>query len=196
MARIWFVVRETAAAAVALVPVCCLLHLFVFRSWRKSLPYGLFALYLAAVWALVGLPNVTYVRFGCNLNLIPLAGILGDLKNAVLNVALFVPLGVFLPLLWRDLGRLGPAVSFGFCTSLAIELLQLFTLRATDVNDLITNTLGTCLGILIAGGLGRRFPGLVGNGTKKERTFLLTAVAAVMFFAYPFLSDWAWKLTQ
>lgn len=193
MARIVFVVRETAAAAVALVPVWILLHVLVFRSWRKSIPYGLFALYLGAVWALVGLPNVAYVRFGCNLNLIPLVGIPEDLKNAALNVALFVPLGGCVPLLWKDLRGMR-AVGFGFGMSLLIELLQIFTYRAADVNDLLTNTLGTCLGVLASTVLGRVLPEL--EGTQKERTVLLLAVAAVMFFFYPFLSDWAWRLTQ
>lgn len=37
----------------------------------------------------------------------------------------------------------------GFCFSLLIETDQLFNRRATDIDDLIMNTLGTALGFLI-----------------------------------------------
>ncbi|MFQ7854068.1 MAG: VanZ family protein [Flavonifractor plautii] len=37
----------------------------------------------------------------------------------------------------------------GFCTSFCVEFLQLFVGRATDIDDLILNTLGGCLGGLL-----------------------------------------------
>uniref|UniRef100_UPI002731C1BE VanZ family protein n=1 Tax=Faecalibaculum rodentium TaxID=1702221 RepID=UPI002731C1BE len=66
--------------------------------------------------------------------------------DTALNVVLFVPLGFFLPWLWRTFDGLKQTALTGFLLSLGIELLQVFGLGITDINDLITNTLGTILG--------------------------------------------------
>ena len=63
------------------------------------------------------------------------------------NIAMFMPFGFFLPLLWRISGKATAAV--GFCVSLSIELIQLFLPRWTDIDDLILNTSGTLLGLLV-----------------------------------------------
>lgn len=65
------------------------------------------------------------------------------------NTLIFLPVGFFPNLLWRR-PRWWKGLVVGFCTSFAIEFLQLFVNRATDVDDLILNTLGAFLGGLIA----------------------------------------------
>lgn len=190
MGRLFFIIRETAAAAVVLIPIFFVLGGLVLRDWKCGGKYALFSCYLAAVWALVGLPNVTYVRLDLNLNLIPFAGMLADLKNCLLNVALFVPLGLFLPALWKRYRKGKRTVLFGFGLSLAIELLQVLTLRATDVNDLLANTLGTALGFLAA----KLLPLPPGEENTSGLRLTLGTTAAVMFFVYPFLSELAWRL--
>jgi VanZ family protein len=66
------------------------------------------------------------------------------------NVAMFLPLGVLLLLL---LGRRGwwAAMLTGFLLSVAIEAAQ-FVLpgRVSDIRDLVANSLGTALGVLVA----------------------------------------------
>ena len=67
--------------------------------------------------------------------------------NVLLNIALFVPLGVLLPLLGKPFRKWYAALGAGFGVSLLIELTQLFTGSGTcDVDDLFTNTLGAMLG--------------------------------------------------
>lgn len=190
MGQILFILRETGAAAVVLVPMFFVLDKLVLRDRKRAAKYALFSCYLAAVWALVGLPNVTYVRFELKGNLIPFAGMGADLKNCLLNVVLFVPLGFGLPLLWKKYRAGKRTVLFGLLMSLAIEALQVFTYRATDVNDVITNTLGTALGYLPA----RLLP--LPEGEEETGGLRLTAgvTAAVMFFVHPFLSELAWRL--
>ena len=71
------------------------------------------------------------------------------LVDVLLNVLLFVPLGVAL----RRTGmRLLLVVGGGFAISLAIELLQLALIAGRDasVSDLITNTAGAALGAVLA----------------------------------------------
>ena len=69
------------------------------------------------------------------------------------NVLVFVPLGIGLAgILYSDNPRqtIRRAALFGFLVSLTIELTQLtIPSRATDVDDLIFNTLGTLLGAVI-----------------------------------------------
>lgn len=69
------------------------------------------------------------------------------LANVLLNVAMFVPFGFLLPLLWKHGCKWYVSIPSGFGFSLAIELIQLLSHRGIfDVDDLFTNTLGTALG--------------------------------------------------
>jgi len=191
MFRIYLAVVDVIPAAIVLVPLFLILYGTAYkRDSRKSIICCLFCLYLAAVFSLVGIPNVTYFRPDLNLNFIPFAGIVYDLKNSVLNIALFVPLGVFLPVLWERFRRVAPTVVFGAGLSLTIELLQMLTYRATDVNDLITNTLGAMLGFLVAKPISRRYP-VIGKG--RGDVYALCALSfSVMFFLHPVLSPMLW----
>ena len=51
-----------------------------------------------------------------------------------------------LPLLDERFDRFGKVLLVGFLLSLSVELVQMFGCGSTDVNDLVTNTLGTGLG--------------------------------------------------
>jgi glycopeptide antibiotics resistance protein len=72
-----------------------------------------------------------------------------------LNILMFVPFGVLLPLVWRRLNRAGRVGVASLVASLAIELTQLVewivlgNYRTVDVNDLIANTAGGLLGYAI-----------------------------------------------
>lgn len=82
-----------------------------------------------------------------NINLIPLAD--GFSLEFLLNVFCFIPLGFFCPMISRAYERVQNVLLIGFGFSLLIEVSQLFTLyRATDVSDLIANTLGAFIGYL------------------------------------------------
>ena len=67
---------------------------------------------------------------------------------AIANLLIFCPVGFFPALLWRG-NRCMLGLLTGFCTSFCVEFLQLFVGRATDIDDLILNTLGGCLGGLL-----------------------------------------------
>lgn len=191
MYRFFLAAVDVIPAAVVLIPVFILLYFKRYnRDLKKCALYCVFCLYLSAVFVLVGIPNVTYFRPEVNLNLIPFKGMMQDLKNGILNVILFVPLGFLLPVLWQNFRRMGACVAFGLGLSLAIELMQMLTFRATDVNDLITNTAGTLLGFLLAKGLTPKIPAA---GEGRREALCLTALSfSVMFFIHPFLSPLIW----
>lgn len=194
MHRIYAMCLEAAVAAVPLVPAFLVLDRRRFHSHRRTAVYLLFALYLAAMDAVVGLPNVRYVRFDPNINLRPFLYMFSDYRNSLLNVLLFVPLGFFLPVLWQGFHRAWRTVLFGFGASLLIELLQLFSFRATDVNDLMTNTLGAFLGWVLGRLLLLLLPGLQPQQGTRDLYTICGVTFGVGFFLQPFLADLVWAL--
>ena len=104
----------------------------------------LFVYYLFGLWWMTGIGPLQ--PFAPRLVLVPFADMIQGPVDTALNVVLFVPLGFFLPWLWRTFDGLKQTALTGFLLSLGIELLQVFGLGITDINDLITNTLGTILG--------------------------------------------------
>ncbi len=69
------------------------------------------------------------------------------LLNLIGNTAMFIPSGIILPILYKRLNSFWKVLAAGAGISLCIELLQLpFHVRATDVDDLILNTVGVAIG--------------------------------------------------
>jgi glycopeptide antibiotics resistance protein len=72
------------------------------------------------------------------------------------NIAMFVPLGFFIPLLFK--ASLRRTAFAGFVLSLFIEICQLPLSRWTDIDDLWLNTLGALLGFGLYKAVLRGFP--------------------------------------
>ena len=78
------------------------------------------------------------------------------LLNLIGNVAMFIPSGIILPVLYPRLRSFCRTAAAGAGISLCIELLQLpFFDRATDIDDLILNTAGCAVGYLICAAVRR-----------------------------------------
>ncbi|MBQ9181932.1 MAG: VanZ family protein [Bacilli bacterium] len=69
------------------------------------------------------------------------------LINFLGNIILFIPFGFVIPLLWNVSNR--KVIVIGACISFFIEISQLLLARGTDVDDLILNTSGVILGLLL-----------------------------------------------
>ena len=189
-------VIEILLSAILLIPVFAVLHKSSFHSIPKTVRYFVFAVYLSAVYLFVGMPTLQFLRFEVSLTLVPFLPMITDLKNTLLNILLFVPLGILLPFLWKRYKTLKSTCLFGFCLSLSIEVLQIFTYRATDVNDIIANTLGTLLGYLLFRVISRLLPSVTGAAGRKNDVFvILFSVFGVMFFLQPYLAALYYKFT-
>ena len=69
------------------------------------------------------------------------------LLNLIGNTAMFLPLGIVWPAVFKKLNTHGKVILAGVGVSLTIEVLQLpFFGRTTDIDDLILNTLGFLIG--------------------------------------------------
>lgn len=69
------------------------------------------------------------------------------LLNVIGNTAMFIPSGIVLPIVYKNLNRFWKVFLAGAGISLCIETIQLpFSVRATDIDDLILNTVGVIVG--------------------------------------------------
>ncbi len=67
----------------------------------------------------------------------------------ILNIVMCMPLGFLLPLIWKECRNLKRAAVTGLLFSAAIEASQLLNFRATDIDDLTANVIGTVIGYLL-----------------------------------------------
>ncbi len=156
----------------AVLPIYVTLRLLVMRraafNPRHEVALLVFVLFLSGLASQTILPTVRFsegeihvINDGVHTtNLIPLK-VFADTYTEVFkngnvapliinffgNVVMFMPIGFLVPLLWRaSSGRL---IIIGFLCSLFVELSQLLLPRSSDVDDLILNTAGVALGLLI-----------------------------------------------
>lgn len=74
----------------------------------------------------------------------------GVLVQVIYNICLFIPFGILLPMVFKkQTWSFLKIIIVGFITSLVIEILQFFTGRFCDIDDVIVNTIGTLAGFAI-----------------------------------------------
>ncbi|MBS6196497.1 MAG: VanZ family protein [Clostridiales bacterium] len=163
----------------------------------------LMGIYLGMVWNITGLPGITSFRMEISggLSLIPFRDVSAFGYTA--NVIMLMPLGILMPLLWKNCRKLWKTAAAGFMTSLSIECLQLFTFRATDVDDLIMNTLGAAAGYGIFCVIRRLLPKMTETCSGKlseheqrnEMLIVLGMVCLLRFIVYPVvMEEWIWGM--
>ena len=91
--------------------------------------------------------------FPPRINLVPIVYLLDypERREAILNfvgnTAMFVPLGIVWPLVFRQLDTHGKVIAAGVGCSMLIEILQLpFVDRVSDIDDLLLNSMGFIAG--------------------------------------------------
>lgn len=94
--------------------------------------------------------------FPPRINLMPIVYLLDypERREAILNfvgnTAMFVPLGIVWPLVFRQLDAHWKVIAAGVGCSLLIEILQLpFADRVSDIDDLLLNSVGYIAGYLL-----------------------------------------------
>ncbi|MFE6256862.1 VanZ family protein [Agromyces sp. NPDC057865] len=126
--------RRVVGARIALVPYLVLLGLVVFLPAREAGRVTGIVGWLAEALATVGVPRE------------PAAVVLEFLANVVL----FTPFGVLVVLAFPGV-RWWTVVLAGFLLSVGIELVQLaIPSRVSSVSDVVANTTGTALGVVLA----------------------------------------------
>ena len=160
---IFYVFRRAIPPALICLTFGVVLLVLVNRKFRREgmpFPKGQAVAILLLLCYLGGLAAVTFMNrmesgMGMGIQLRPFlafweawnAFTLQVWLNPLLNIAMFLPLGVLLPLAVKRFQRWYWMLAAGAGTSLAIEALQhLLNRGQADVDDLICNTLGAMLG--------------------------------------------------
>ena len=167
MTYILFYIKSMLPYILGAVPIIVVYRLLRVRSLHmrgiETTPYHeagvfIFLLYLIGLASQAILPHQNSVGFGGgSINLIPFQ-IFIDAGRAVAldhnfeplvislggNIGIFIPMGFFIPLLWRRTCK--QTVAITFLVSLTIELCQLTQVRCSDIDDLWMNTLGGLIG--------------------------------------------------
>ncbi len=137
----------------------------------KRKTFILFAFYsIAMLWLLFGQRmgfasyDNYFLQLKNNINLIPFrtiaeyaekyqSGVLSLVRLAIINLAgnvgVFIPLGVFLPMLWKKMRNYKTMFIISSAIILAVEAIQYFTLLGSfDIDDYILNIIGIFIGFL------------------------------------------------
>jgi len=165
------------------------------KAVQNFLLYSVFVLYAIVLFVFL---LKTWDFFDANreihrsINLVPLHSIINYLlgedivgrgfsfMNVFGNIILFIPLGIYLPLLVRD-KRMGINILWIFLISLSVEITQyIFGIGASDIDDVILNTLGGFIGIAIYKGLLYLFKDE--NKTRLVFTVVTTIIAVPVLY--------------
>jgi len=96
------------------------------------------------------------LAFPPRINLLPIVYLMDypvfreAMLNLIGNTAMFIPIGIVWPAVFKQLDSHKKAIAAGICFSLCIEILQLpFFDRVSDIDDLLLNSLGYLMGYSI-----------------------------------------------
>lgn len=176
---------------------CLIYQYFVLRRKQESILLTsmiwrwTFIFYLYLVVSVTGIGTLEdllsypeVIRPG-EINVLPFSSGFG-IQN-ILNIIMFMPFGFLVPLIWKQSRKLSGTVLLGFEFSLLIEFLQLFNRRATDIDDLLMNTLGALLGFLlwkIYQLLVKKIPKEIHSFPRQEPLIYVLLSLAGVFFLY------------
>lgn len=184
---------RAGSVLILLIPTFLILHITFFHQIKRTAACFLLGLYFAGIYTVTGLPTIQFTTFEPSIYLLPIYGILFDIRNSILNVILFIPLGFLVPLFCGKFRSTRQVLLMGLACSLFIEFAQMFTYRLSDVNDLLTNTIGTWLGYGISKPiLEKKSPVPLLHG--KDIGMSAAAAAVLMYFLQPMVGSWLWRV--
>ncbi len=202
MIRLLSIGIDCISSIIFVVPVVIILRCAIFRqrNFNQFIAILIFALYSIAVFSVVGIPTVGTFKVDFGVNLIPLIDIVNSpldyIKNTILNIILFVPMGFLVPAIWKNYRSIKTMFFMGLALSVSIEILQIFTFRFTDIDDLITNTAGTIIGYEISKRFSFKLPlKLAGNKEyliRYEPVIILKVMLLIGVFLKPIVSSSIW----
>lgn len=153
---------------------------------------------LTGIYSVTGIPDIKDCSFDFTLNLIPLVDVLSSPDQYLLNILMFLPVGFLLPLLWDEYQDFRHLMGFCCFLTVFIEVAQVFTFRTTDVDDLLTNLLGTALGYALihlpAKRWNIRLPLNIDNDYEEKhgQWVYLLVLFLQQFFVQPYWSAFFW----
>ena len=179
------IIIRSISGYVFIVPVIILYYLFLGRINKKqtclhAISMFVFCYYLFGILTVTGIGFTKSIIFSPNISYVPFIGMITGPVDTMLNIILFVPMGLFLPLLYKKYDSIKAVALTGLIFSVSVEIVQMFGWGSSDINDLITNTIGVCLGYLIYKVLLKVLPNKL---TEQLHSKNINAIAEVLIFA-------------
>ena len=204
MLRLLSIGIDCISSAIFVIPTVLILQYAIFRqrNFKQLIAVLIFAFYSIAVFSAVGVPAVSTCRVDFSFHFIPLIDIVSSplayIKNTILNIILFIPMGFLVPVVWPDYRSKKIMFFMGFALSASIEFLQIFTFRLTDVDDLITNTAGTVIGYYLSKRFSLKLPLRSAKNDKYfmryEPFIILVSMLLIAIFLKPIVSNGVWDI--
>lgn len=204
MIRLLSIGIDCFSSIIFVVPAIMLLQYVIFkhRNFNQFVAVLVFAIYSSAVFSVVGIPTMGTFHVDFGFNLIPLIDIVNSpfdyVKNTILNIILFIPLGFLVPAIWKKFRSLKKMIIMGLAVSIGIEILQIFTFRLTDIDDLITNTAGTIIGYYLSKKFSYKLPLKLPDNKERsiqyEPVIILFVMLIIGMFLKPIVSDGIWNM--
>lgn len=200
-------VLETSLGFLAVLPLVIIYHIVILRKARATravIPHVIavyvYCFYMLAVLTVTGVPSLPSIGLDVRVNLVPFNDISIIPYQYIQNMLLFIPFGFLSPMLWRRFQKLSVTFINGLLLSLAIEISQLFCYRATDIDDLLMNTLGAVAGYFLFMLAKVIFPRIASFFNDNDAThfrrevYYCTAFAwLVVFLVQPYISNMVWR---
>lgn len=161
------------------------------KSKANLLTFGLYLIYLVVLFWIIVLKlsvRFTYMGQQRSMNLIPYNQPLmlngkADMGEIILNAIVFVPMGVYVAILFKKWTAIKSILFFAF-SSLMLESIQYITaLGAFDITDIINNTVGGTFGLFLFKILEK----LSRNSLKAQKIVNIVALLATIVFISLFL---------
>lgn len=169
-----------------IVPGIILYFLHLKKIGKKQTKAHIFTMFIFC-YLLIGMLTVTGINsfkaFSPRVVLVPFLDMVNGPIDTLLNIVLFIPFGFLVPLLYKKYYKPNKIVLLGFLFSLSIEIIQMFGMGSTDINDLITNVMGTFLGYRICKFISKKS----GNCEKFKATCINDSIEILMFIVYSFI---------
>ena len=108
MMRLLSIGIDCISSIIFVIPAVIILQYAIFRkrNFNQFIAILIFALYSIAVFSVVGVPAAGTFKVDFGFNLIPLIDIINSpldyIKNTILNIILFIPLGILVPAIWKN----------------------------------------------------------------------------------------------
>lgn len=138
---------------------------------------------IGSIWDIISKGGLAAAVRQANLSLLPFQS--EGLFTYWTNIVMFIPLGFLLPYIWENYRSPVKVALSGFFLSLSIEFAQLATNRVSDIDDLLTNTLGAVSGYGLWMLLGRHFFGR----REERRTVALGNWEAVLYLVSAYMCN-------
>lgn len=185
------IIIRSISGYVFIVPILILYYLYLRKAGKKQnlLHVGavfVFCYYLFGILTVTGIGYTSTIVFRPRISLVPFLGMITGPIDTILNVVLFAPMGFFLPLLYKKYLNFKNVVLTGLLFSLSVEIVQMFNWGSSDINDLMTNTAGVCLGYIAYCLLSKVLPSKLKmqfqteNGNEKVEVLLISVYTFIV----------------